>query len=370
MATPDQIAAEKIKKWLVSRDSARTAWKKTANLAAAFGAKRLTSMVRQRITDALAGVGIELEPALDTLGPNDTVNLHLESDQGAFSSELGEATGYSEFLPNQIIAWDASNIAEDAGLNESGEWLRCLKATQAGDRQFIWESSSKRGIIGMVTYSGILRNEGAIEGWGIYMGLENPVSREELLAHPATAERFGPRGIRALQGSAIRLTGSEAEAIVEMLGGLAPTALPWDEPDQQAEVIPWTSIKGLPAEKFIEIAICKNRSLWRSLGLSRQPKQQVTWSSVGRVDLICGNTVIEAKKAVTVDNGPAQIERYLRHLAKQLHTGPNGVRGILVQKNDWAVPMVRERLEASPYPLELWSIDKDEDGDWRAVHVC
>ena len=370
MNNRDELACAEIQEWLHSRESERTAWKKVSTLAAIFGVKRLTSAVKQRISDSLSEAGIDLEPSLDTLGPHDTVSFHLADGMDAEVSNPSESSAaYSDRLPSQIIVWDAPNIGEDDGVLVE-QWLRCLKSTQAGDRQFIWEGSTYRGIVGLVTYSGAIRNEGVIEGWGIHTPFETTLSREALLANPATAERFGARGIKALQGSAIRLSEQEAEAIVDMLGGLASTVIPWNKPDEHAAVIPWTSIKGLPAEKFMEIAICQDRSLWTSLGLNHQPKQQVTWSSIGRVDLVCGNTVIEVKKAVTVNNGPAQIERYLGHLAKKRRVGPEGVRGILVQKNDWAVAEVRKRLRESPHPLELWSVDMDEYEEWRAVRVC
>jgi len=154
-----------------------------------------------------------------------------------------------------------------------------------------------------------------------------------------------------------------------LAGGLESTLIPWSEPDESAPVIQWTRVNGLPAEVFIENAIRDTPGLWKKLKLSHQPEQQVHYKETGRVDLVAGNTIIEAKKAVTVDNGPAQIERYLRHLTKSLRTTSRGVRGILVQNNPWALPGVKDRLLQSPFPLELWAIYWDEQGKWKAIQI-
>jgi hypothetical protein len=154
-----------------------------------------------------------------------------------------------------------------------------------------------------------------------------------------------------------------------LLGGLGPTEIPWEEPDGSNQAIPWVRSNGLPAEKFAEDEIHRNQRIWRRLGLARQPLQQVTWPEVGRVDLVCGNTVIEVKKAVTLTNGPAQLERYLGYLAKKLGVGPDGVRGILVQKHPWASPALQERLAASDYHLELWSLDQNSEKEWQVEWV-
>lgn len=363
-AAKDEVATQKILAWLEARDSTRPAWKRVSSLARSFGILRLTQAGKGRITEALTQAGIRLDPPLEVLGPGDRVQLLLDETQAPTSLGPGSPSGR---LPNQIMVWHEENMSE--GDDPFGQWLSCLRSTEAGDRQFIWQGSSGRGIVALVTFSGVLRNEGAIEGWASYFGFESPLSWEALRSHPATAYRFGPRGIKALQGSAIRLSEAESEAIVDMLGGLPETELPILPPDFLAEVVPWSSVKGLPAEQFIELAIHRIRRLWRSLGLDGPPRRQETWKPVGRVDLVRGNTVIEVKKAVSVDNGPAQIERYLSHLTKRLRVGPGGVRGILVQKNDWPGYGVEERLRDSDFPLELWSVDKDADGQWQALRL-
>ena len=257
MPKNDQAAAERIKNWLETRTSARLPWKRVSRLARGFGLKRLTSSGKQRISDALASVGIELEPSLQDLKHDDVVRFKLGQDIPSAHIKGTHFPTEMDRLPSQIITWDASNIGEDDGTEQ---WLPCLKATIRGDRQFIWEGGTKRGIVGMVTFSGQLRNKGRIEGWGRHDSFQHPISREELLGLPATAERFGPRGIKALQGSAIRVTEDVAQGIIELLGGPPPLEIPWGDPDD-SEAIPWVSHRGLPAEKFTENAILQSRAL-------------------------------------------------------------------------------------------------------------
>ena len=89
------------------------------------------------MAEALQEVGLLLDPSLETLGPDDTVRLH---QRGETIQEVDDCPPtHSDRLPNQIITWDASNMGDADG---TGEWLRCLKSTQPGDRQFVWEGSS------------------------------------------------------------------------------------------------------------------------------------------------------------------------------------------------------------------------------------
>jgi hypothetical protein len=360
------MAASAILEWLGTRRSDRRPWKKVSSLVQAFGAKRITTALKHRISMALRERGIELTPSLDYLESDDTVSFCISGANSADHVAGSEIERLSVHLPNQIITWDVINMGDGGS---EGQWLRCLKSTHPGDRQFIWEGSSSRGIVGVVTYSGEMRNEGVYEGWGSFLPFAAPVSRRQLLGDARTANRFGERGIKGLQGSSIRLTEEESEAIVEMLGGLAPSAIPMDDPDYEAEVYGWFRRNGLPAEKFAEDAICQLPHLWETMGLTHPPKQQVVWNSIGRLDLLSGRTVIEVKKSVTADIGPDQIERYLGFLTKQKRIGPKDVRGILVQKTMQAAPGVENRLNMSPYPLELWSVDTDEDGEWEAIRI-
>ena len=105
------------------------------------------------------------------------------------------------------------------------------------------------------------------------------------------------------------------------------------------------------------------------MGLGQKPKWEVSFPSIGRVDLVSGNTLIEVKKAVNCNVGPGQLEAYLKHFVSKNRLRKDAVRGILVQKNDWPAPGVQERLAEIPYPVELWSVDQNEGGRWKAERL-
>ena len=368
--SPEDLAiAASIRTWLENRQSNRTAWKKVTNLASAFGTKRLTGGVKRRMAEALGAAGITLNPPLEDLGRLDTVTFELESPEPEGQFETDVDTGFSDQLPGQIIAWHQQNIAEEAFSDDepdAGEYLRCLKSTPWGARQFVWEGSSDRGIVGVVTFGDHLRNVGPVyEKWGAFTPLPSPISRAKLLAHPATRKRFDGNGIRALQGSPIHLNESEARAIMDMIGGLEPTLIPWGDPDEQDEMHHWSRPSSLPAEAFAEVGIHETPQLWRALGLKGQPCRQIHMGPYGRADLVWENTVIEVKKSVTTMNGPGQIERYLECLSGNLGLGADEVRGILIQQELTVPAGLRDRLAQSQYPIELWSVRKEADGRWH-----
>jgi len=85
------------------------------------------------------------------------------------------------------------------------------------------------------------------------------------------------------------------------------------------------------------------------------------------VDLIAGDVVGEAKRAVTVRDGPAQIERYLEHLV-EMGASPKGVRGVLLQCATVTSDAVVNRLAASSFDLQLWSAV--DDGRWKLERLA
>lgn len=78
------------------------------------------------------------------------------------------------------------------------------------------------------------------------------------------------------------------------------------------------------------------------------------------MDLIAGDVVGEAKRAVTLADGPGQIERYLKHLEVVVGRPRSGLRGILLQCSPGTSQAIIERLKGSRYALELWSVIDDE----------
>lgn len=122
------------------------------------------------LAEALGAAGITLNPPLEDLGRLDAVTFELEASEPEGQCEPIADTDFSDQLPGQIIAWHQQNIAEEAfSEDETGavEYLRCLKSTPWGARQFVWEGSSDRGIVGVVTFGEHLRNVGPVyEKWG------------------------------------------------------------------------------------------------------------------------------------------------------------------------------------------------------------
>lgn len=198
---------------------------------------------------------------------------------------------------------------------------------------------------------------GFYEGWGSLSRLPRPVDRARLLIDARTANRFDARGIKAFQGSPIRLDADCSAAICELLGGLPPSVMPIDEPFGDEEMILWAGLDGLGPEAAIEAAVATQRALWGKLGFPFTPARQRRLGAAGRVDLIAGDVVGEAKKAVTVRNGPDQIERYLQHLVNQGRSARK-VRGILLQVANTTSGQVLDRLRASPFALELWHVEE------------
>jgi hypothetical protein len=266
-----------------------------------------------------------------------------------------------------MITWHEFNWTGDGDSGDAGEWLRCLKATVARDRQFIWSGNA---ISGVVTFAGWMRDcDGFYEGWGGILHLPQPVPREELLADRRTRRRFDARGIKALQGLPIRIDEPLATAIVDLAGDLDATTVPIDAPDYTEEPILWAGLHGLAPEAYIEAAVAATPRLWRKLGFPTAPERQVGLGDAGRVDLIAGHVVGEAKRAVTVKNGPDQIERYLDHLRYEYGQRKSQLKGVLLQCADDASQALVERLEGSEYWLELWSVWDDEDGRWMLEQI-
>lgn len=265
-----------------------------------------------------------------------------------------------------MITWHEFNWTGDGDSGDAGEWLRCLKATVAGDRQFVW---SGKAISGVVTFAGWVRDcDGFYEGWGGVLHLPRPVPREELLTDRRTRGRFDARGIKALQGLPIGVDERLATAIVDLAGGLDETIVPADEPDYNEEPILWAGLHGLAPESYIEAAVAATPKLWRQLGFPTPPERQVRLGDTGRVDLIAGDVVGEAKRAVTLRNGPDQIERYLDHLRYTSGRKRPQLKGVLLQCAEDASQALVERLERSEYRLELWCV-WDEDGRWMLDQV-
>ena len=348
----DLEVAAQLRQWTDGRNPAR---KRARTVASAFGRTKLTGQGRRRIESALLAAGLEPQPSILTCGREDWLQLVAVGEPPA-----------SAALPTQLVAWHEFNWTGRGDSGPTGEWLRCLKRTISHDRQFIWSGAT---VAGLVAFAGwIRRGEGFYERWGSISRLGEPINRAALLADDRTAPRFDSRGIKALQGSPISLDPELAEALKEMAYGLPATDVPLDEPAYNEEPILWAGLHGPKPEAYIEAAVATRRVLWHRLGFPTAPARQRFLGRAGRVDLIAGDVIGESKRAVTLRDGPSQIERYLHYLESK-HRRPRArLRGVLLQCADNTSQAIADRLAASPYRLELWSVV--EDRRWRLARLA
>jgi hypothetical protein len=306
---------------------------------------------------------------LDDFDMRAELDAHLAATAGSHAAERElraqraalAARNRSENLPSQLVAWHEFNWTGSEDSGQCGEWLRCLKATRAGDRQLIWSGNAIRGV---VTFAGWVRDcDGFYEGWGGITHLRRTVTKTELLHDRQARSRFDARGVHALQGPPIRLGAPVANAIVKLAKGLPATDMPTDRPDYSEEPILWAGLHGLAPESYIEAAVAATPRLWRKLGFPSAPERQVGLGDAGRPDLISGDVVGEAKRAVTATNGPDQVERYLDYLHEVEHRPLSRLKGVLLQCAEDTSQAVIDRLDDSEYELELWAVI-DDDGHW------
>jgi hypothetical protein len=348
----DLEAAIELRQWTEVRSAGR---RRARSVAAEFGRVHLTQQARKRIDEALRAAGIETEPSILDCDRDDWLRLVV----------VGLAA-LSDALPSQIVTWHEFNWTGEGDGGPEGEWLRCLKNTLSHERQFVWSASR---LAGVVTFSGWVRpGSGFYEGWGSLWRLPWPVERAVLCADQRTAPRFDERGIRALQGSPIGVESQLARDLCELAGGLDATPVPLDEPDYNQEPILWTGLHGLGPEAYIEAAVATTPALWRKLGFPTPPARQRGVGVAGRVDLIAGDVVGEAKRVVTLRDGPAQVERYLAYLEHERHRPRARLRGVLLQCAADVSPAVADRIRASDYRLELWSVV--EQRRWRLERLA
>jgi hypothetical protein len=351
LSREDLEAGVKLRAWVEARPVAR---KRARSVATAFGWTRLTRKARTAIAAVARAVGLEFDPSITTCDADDWVVI----------TSVGDPVT-SDKPASQIVTWHSHNWTGSGDSGPTGEWLRCLRATRRGDRQFIWFDSQ---VAGVVTYAGWVRaGDGFYEGWGSVARLSRPVPRQALRDHGVTAARFDSRGIRGFQGSPIRLDPDVASAIGELAGGVPDTLVPLDDPDYQAESVLWAGLHGLGPEAHIEAAVASRRRFWRKLGFPHAPARQRILGTAGRADLIAGDVVGEAKRAVTLRDGPHQIERYLEYLETQARRPRQRLRGVLLQVAAEASDAVIERIETSRYRLELWHVDPHGRGRLRRL---
>jgi hypothetical protein len=339
----DFETAAALRRWVEARvRGGKVARKRAHSVVGQFGWQRLSKSVRRSANELLLTVGVKADPSL----------LNCERDDWLRLTVIGEPI-ISTATPTQLIAYHSHNWA-GGDMGHYGQWLRCLKNTKLGDRQLIW---SGEAIAGVVTFGGWVSEayKGVYEGWGSISRFVAPLTHAKLLDDPRTRARFDGNGIKALQGNSINLDQKTAAAVAELLP-LGVTRIPLDEPDPDEEPIYWTGLDGFVPEVVIEAAVASRKSLWRRLGFRSAPSRQRRLGDAGRVDLIAGDVVGEAKRAVTLRDGPDQIERYLWYLEDVEGRSKAETKGILLQCAQKASPAVIDRIKSSEFRLELWSV--------------
>lgn len=263
--------------------------------------------------------------------------------------------------------WHPEHLPDDDGAEWSGQYLRCLKATVPGDRQVVWEGQHGRGLVAVVDFGDYARlaSKGVYERWARITLLRPVITREAIRADPVLCHRFFGAGAKGLQGNAIGLSTEEAEAIGRQEPRLPPLAVPDDMPRGDEAVYDWAEeAGGWAPESVLEMAAAGTRHVWRKMGFSERPRQQVFVLGAGRPDLLSPGTVGEVKRRIRVNDGPAQLERYLDALTDQQPEHAPWA-GVLVQHDGDLDPGVAERLGEMTYAVEVFSLYEDRHR-WHA----
>jgi hypothetical protein len=280
----------------------------------------------------------------------------------------------SDVLPDQVCTWlpERSGFEAEPEREEAsdGQWLYCLKYTEPGDRQIVWQGSRGDGIVALVDFNGEVRRrrhpEGGrpmdkYEGWGRITSLRVSIPVEEVRAHPALAGLFGGP-IQSVTG----LTDEEAGAIVELVEGLPPAPeFEEGETDHGEEGGKWGP-RTLPREVITEEIVLNRARIAKRLGFPSPVNPGARKKRLGNgryPDVWCADGVVgEVKNQVTADWGPGQIEDYIRQCDEEWPEFE--WKGVLVQGEEEMAPNAERRLEASPYidRIEVFSVREARPG--------
>lgn len=270
-------------------------------------------------------------------------------------------------IANQLIAWNAFNFGHEGGRSKS-EFLRCLKDTKPGDRQVVWEASGGRGLVAVVDFGSEARTNsaGQYERWGRLTALDPPISVDQLVADPVVGSRFKKPRLSGLQGHAVRLTHDEGKAVNRLTNDLPAPDPPDDHPTGKEIEAIYSGKENLPPEKMIELLILEKKRLWRRLGFPERPTAQLGLENRKRPDLIAPGVVGDVKRRVRSNDGPGQVEGYVRELDRaRPEEGP--WRAILIHTVDDLDNAARQRIEASEVPIQVWCVVPGLLRKWKAV---
>ena len=248
-----------------------------------------------------------------------------------------------------------------------------LRGTVAGDRQVVWEGGGGRGIIAVVDFGDPkLHVNSRWRSWGVSTQLERRIPPVALRSDPVLAKRFSAQGMKSLQGLPKRLSQEEAAALDRLAGGLPAQRLPGRLPRAGEPVDDWFGSIDLDPEKTFELAVHTSRYLWQRIGFPEAPVvQQRLPSRTPRdpiliFDLLASGVVGELKRSLSPENGPGQIERYLARL-EQSRPADSPWRGKLIHGDEVLSAAVRQRLDRTTAPIEVWAVVPAKVRRWKAI---
>ena len=141
--------------------------------------------------------------------------------------------------------------------------------------------------------------------------------------------------------------------------------LPDDQPRGDEKVYDWASeAGGWAPESVLEMAAVGKRNVWKAMGFSERPRQQVLVPGAGRPDLFAPGTVGEVKRRIRLNDGPMQLKRYLDALTEQQPEHAPWV-GVLVQHDEDLDAGVPEQLDAIPHQVKVFTL-YETGHRWRA----
>lgn len=146
-------------------------------------------------------------------------------------------------FPNQVAFWHASNYSgAEPGTTSGPQFLTCLKATELGDRQLIWQGRDGGGITAVVDFGAAMRRLGRLYyRWGCITSLDPAVPFDAVAENPILGPRLTGKSARALQGKPVGLTEAEAAETFEIADlpvHLGPLEDP-SEDDLADDLEPW-----------------------------------------------------------------------------------------------------------------------------------
>ena len=194
-------------------------------------------------------------------------------------------------------------------------------------------------------------------GWAQLSMLQQPVSRESLLADPVLEAAF-----RNIQGPPRPLTAEQGAALQRLIGDGPPRRTPrpptWKQ-RRSALTNPWRP-GGFHGdwvnEAEIENHIAADPRTWRRLGFLNEPMTQKWLNPRDRPDL-CGVGVVAEIKLKAAATDIAQLQRYMRSLDEHPQLGAlTRCRGLLITGHDRANPSLLAAVAEAAIPVELWSV--------------